>query len=195
MLCAGVIYPEFHYDAPPPTYDASISDSRLSQIDLTTGALSVTNLSHLSESMVADNISVTASTPPSYRSRASSFRSNILSCVAAETFGDSGLVATMDTQCARNSCPLPPHYDQLITTQYSDRLRDSESGRQSITSSRHWLRPSVTDSAHCLRCLLQSVPPSPDTKPTVVSWLIMPGTEWASPVNNTIITRSYEKIV
>lgn len=66
----GVMYPEFQYRRPPPSYNASLQDS-LHQLAMAQSAMD------LDENLPAEDYSLPSSNPPSYRSRASTVRTGI----------------------------------------------------------------------------------------------------------------------
>lgn len=69
----GVMYPEFQYRRPPPSYNASMQDFQ-HQLAL---AQSQREQFHATEELPAEDYSLPSSPPPSYRSRASTVRTGI----------------------------------------------------------------------------------------------------------------------
>lgn len=67
----GVMYPEFQYRRPPPSYNASLQDS-LHQLAMAQNAMDIED-----EDLPAEDYSLPSSNPPSYRSRASTVRTGI----------------------------------------------------------------------------------------------------------------------
>lgn len=66
----GVMYPEFQYRRPPPSYNASLQDS-LHQLAMAQSTVDI------EEDLPAEDYSLPSSNPPSYRSRASTVRTGI----------------------------------------------------------------------------------------------------------------------
>lgn len=67
----GVMYPEFQYRRPPPSYNASLQDS-LHQLAMAQSAMDMEE-----DDIPAEDYSLPSSNPPSYRSRASTVRTGI----------------------------------------------------------------------------------------------------------------------
>lgn len=73
LVYVGVMYPEFQYRRPPPSYNASMQDFQ-HQLAL---AQSQRERFHATEELPAEDYSLPSSPPPSYRSRASTVRTGI----------------------------------------------------------------------------------------------------------------------
>lgn len=73
FIPVGVMYPEFQYRRPPPSYNASMQDFQ-HQLAL---AQSQREQFHATEELPAEDYSLPSSPPPSYRSRASTVRTGI----------------------------------------------------------------------------------------------------------------------